>query len=66
MMAKVVKGVDCKPAENIERYRKRKIKIMERDFCINLAQTEIDHINELPSVEAVNAYCIGILNNRWG
>lgn len=65
-MGRVVKDIGYKCVENISTYRKRKIKIMERDFCIKLAQEEIDHINELPTAEAVDAYCIDILNNRWG
>lgn len=65
-MAKVVKDIGYKSVESIGTYRKRKIKIMERDFCIKLTQAEIDHINELPTAGAVDAYCIDILNDRWG
>lgn len=65
-MAKVVNDIGYKSVENINTYRKRKIKIMERDFCIKLTQAEIDHINELPTACAVDAYCIDIINSRWG
>ena len=65
-MARVVKDIGYKCIESIGTYRKRKIKIMERDFCIKLTQEEIDHINELPTAGAVDAYCIDILNDRWG
>ena len=64
-MAKVVNDIGYKSVENINTYRNRKIKIMQRDFCIVLTQAEIDHINELPTAGAVDAYCIGILNDRW-
>ena len=64
-MAKVVNDIGYKSVENITTYRKRKIKIMQRDFLITLTQEEIDHINKLPTAGAVDAYCIDILNNRW-
>ena len=64
-MAKVVNDIGYKSVENIHTYRKRKLKIMERDFCIALTQAEIDHINKLPTAGAVDAYCIDILNDRW-
>jgi hypothetical protein len=66
MMAKVVKDIGYVSVESIGTYRKRKIKIMERDFCIKLTQAEIDHIYEPPTAGAIDAYCIDIINDRWG
>ena len=65
-MGKVVKDIGYKCVENINTYRKRKMKIMEQDFCIQLTQEEIAHIKELKTAGAVDAYCIDILNDRWG
>lgn len=51
---------------NINSYRKAKLKILSRDFCIELTTDEFAHANTLTTIAAIDQFCIGILNNRWG
>ena len=64
-MVEYTLGVAIKPKKSIAQYRKEKIRIMTKDFCIRLTETEINRINNLPTINAINAYCIKILNERW-
>lgn len=51
---------------NINSYRKAKLKILSRDFYINLTADELAHVNTLTTETAIDQFCLGILNNRWG
>ena len=50
---------------SLKAYRKMKLKMLERDFCIPLTDEERAHANTLTSEAAIDQFCIGILNNRW-
>lgn len=51
---------------SLKEYRKMKIKMLKKDFCINLTDEEIAHANTLKTEAALDQFCLGILNNRWG
>lgn len=42
---------------DIKTYRKMKIKMLHDDFCINLADEEKQHINNLKTEIAIDQYC---------
>ena len=50
---------------SLKAYRKMKLKMLSRDFCITLTQKEIDHANSLKSEIAIDNFCISVINNRW-
>lgn len=51
---------------SIKSYCKAKLKILDRDFKINLTDEEIAHAKTLTSETAIDQFCLGILNKRWG
>jgi hypothetical protein len=51
---------------SISAYRKAKLKILKRDFLISLTATEIERANTLKTEVAIDQFCLGILNSRWG
>lgn len=50
---------------SFKQYKKAKLKILQRDFCIALTQEELNHFAELTTEVQVDQFCLGILNNRW-
>jgi hypothetical protein len=51
---------------NINSYRKAKLKIMKRDFCIDPTEEELAHADTLTTEVAIDQFCLGVINNRWG
>lgn len=51
---------------NIDSYRKAKLKILKRDFYIKLTPEEIEHANELKSEIAIDQFCLSAINRHWG
>ena len=51
---------------NVKSYRKEKLKMLTRDFCIKLTDEEIAHANELTTIAQIDQFFVYILNNRWG
>ncbi len=51
--------------DNIDAYRKAKLKILKRDFCIKLTPEEIEHANELKSEIAIDQFCLSVINRHW-
>lgn len=47
-------------------YKKMKIAMLERDFCIALTDEELERAASLQSEIQVDQFCLGILNGRWG
>lgn len=47
---------------SIKEYRKRKLKMLKRDFCIHLTDEEIDHANTLDKEIAIDQFCISMIN----
>lgn len=56
----------CPKTNNINTYRKAKLKILKRDFCIDLTDEEVAHANTLTTEIQIDQFCLGIINNRWG
>lgn len=54
-----------KKTMSLKTYRKMKLKMLSRDFCITLTQEELDHVNELTSEIAIDNFCISVINNHW-
>lgn len=50
---------------SLKQYRKMKLKMLERDFCIRLTDAEREYANTLTTEIAIDQFCLGILNNRW-
>lgn len=50
---------------SISRYRKAKIKMLEKEFLIPLKADEKDHINSLQTEAAIDRYVRTILQSRW-
>ena len=50
---------------SLKAYRKMKLKMLERDFCIKLTDEEKAHAATLTTETAIDQFCISILNNRW-
>lgn len=50
---------------SLKEYRKMKLKMLKRDFCIKLTDEEIAHANTLTTEVQLDQFCLGILNKRW-
>ena len=50
---------------SLKEYRKMKIKMLKRDFCINLTDEELSHAETLTTEVQIDQFCISILNKYW-
>lgn len=50
---------------SIKTYRKMKIKMLEKEFCIPLTSDEKKHFEALETEAAIDRYARTILLNRW-
>lgn len=50
---------------SIDAYRNLKIKLLERDFKIDVTDNEKEHLNNLQSEIAIDNYCRKIISNHW-
>jgi hypothetical protein len=50
---------------SLKEYRKRKIKMLKRDFMIHLTDEEIAHFNELTSEIRIDQYAITMIMNHY-
>lgn len=51
---------------SFKEYKKRKLKMLRRDFRISLTEEELAHADTLTTEVQVDQFCLGILNKRWG
>ncbi len=51
---------------NLKTYRKWKLKMLRRDFFVDLTEEEIAHAETLKTEAAIDQFCMGILEKRWG
>ena len=64
--------VDDKTAAHPQRqmsfssYKKMKLKMLRRDFCVMLTDEELEHAESLQNEIQVDQFCLGVLNSRWG
>ena len=49
----------------LSEYRKAKIRLLKRDFNIDVTEDEEAHVNGLESEIAIDRYCRKIINNHW-
>ena len=61
-----IESIGIPRTANIKTYRKAKIKMLERDFCIKLTEEETERVNNLTTEIKIDQFCLGIINNRWG
>ena len=47
-------------------YKKYKLNMMQRDFCVDLTPEELARFNALETEVKVDQFCLAILNDRWG
>ena len=63
--------IDDKHAARPERqmsfksYKKMKLKMLKRDFCIMLSDEELERAESLQNEIQVDQFCLGILNSHW-
>ena len=50
---------------SFKQYKKMKLAMIARDFCINLTDEELEHASSLQNEIQVDQFCLGILNSRW-
>lgn len=66
MQSEYIESARIPKHTNIKSYRKAKLKILSRDFCIQLTEDELEHVNNLKTEVAIDQFCLGIINKRWG
>ena len=63
--------IDDKNAAGFQRkmsfktYKKMKLKMLQRDFCVQLTDAELAHYNTLKTEIQVDKFCVTVLNDRW-
>ena len=50
---------------SFKQYKKMKLRMLQRDFCIQLTNEELAHASTLTTEAQVDQFCVTILNNRW-
>ena len=60
------KSGTVKETNPIDAYRKRKLRILKRDFRITLSQEDLDHAETLKSETQIDQFVLAMLNKYWG
>lgn len=47
-------------------YTKEKLRILKRDFCINITPEEKAHVYNLKTEGDINRACLGLINKYYG
>ena len=50
---------------SVNTYRKLKLKLLRKEFQIDVTPEEESHLNELQSEIAIDNYCRKIISNHW-
>lgn len=50
---------------SVDAYRKYKMRMLNRDFCIGLTEEEVEHFNSLQTEDTIDRYFRTLLNDRW-
>ena len=50
----------------ITEYKKLKLKMLRKEFMIDVTPEEEEHLNGLQSEIAIDNYCRKIIRNHWG
>ena len=51
---------------SLRQYKKEKIQMLQRDFCIKLSEEDIAHANTLTTEVQLDKWALGIINREWG
>jgi hypothetical protein len=54
-----------RPDNSIDAYRKFKLKILKRDFCINITNEEKAHAESLKTEVQIDQFFLGMINKYW-
>lgn len=63
--------IDDKNAAGFQRkmsfktYKKMKLRMLRRDFCIQLTDEELARYDALTTEIQVDQFCVTVLNDRW-
>ena len=49
----------------LEQFREAKLKILSRDFEIELTDEELSRAKKFTTEIQIEQFCLGIINNRW-
>lgn len=55
-----------KKYDGISGYRKYKLRVLERDFCVHITPEERSYAETLVTTTQIDQFCIGMLNKYWG
>lgn len=59
-------GTHLHKSMTLKAYRKMKLKILKRDFCVYLTEEELAHADTLTTKTQIDQFCIGMLDKYWG
>ena len=51
---------------SINAYRKFKLKILKRDFCITITEAESAYAETLTTETQIDQFCLSMINKYWG
>ena len=51
---------------SLDTYRKAKLKMMKRDFKIELTDEEIAYANTLTTEVKIDQFCLSVIERHWG
>lgn len=46
-------------------YKKLKLKALKRDFCIQLTEEELAHVDTLTTEIQIDQFCLSAIERRW-
>ena len=55
-----------KKDNSIDAYRKRRLRILKRDFRITITAEELAHAETLTTETQIDQFCLGMINKYWG
>lgn len=50
---------------SFKQYKKYKLRMLQRDFCIKLTEEELAYYKTLDTEIKIDQFCVTILNDRW-
>ena len=50
---------------SLKQYRKMKLRMLQRDFCLPLTDEDRDHAQTLTTETAIDQFCVTMLNKYW-
>jgi len=59
-------GTKKRKDNSVNTYRKFKLKILKRDFCITITEAESEYAETLTTETQIDQFCLGMINKYWG